>query len=369
MVKPALAQVELGIPHEQAEAGDYVAVPVINVSEIPDINIFQFRIAYNGQVLSFDDVQNINSKLGNAMFSVSEGDESSAFTLNGLNMTASSIPEGSVLFELVFHFCHDALACAQNGSMSQLDFVQDDTYLVFWDSENYQDVFYDIAFDNGSVYAGTPMHFVEVQLIGNGAVAINDSPYNEPLVLPAGSPVKLEAFPDADWEFLHWDVNGQYIKEDNPWEFTLEQNKEIIAYFLGDEVFVVSFLVENQDQELIYDAVLTFDGVENEPGHYVVHDVENGTYHYEVSKPCFMTVEGTVVVDNNDLDVQITMEEMPGDANGDGLVNSLDVLAVFAYFMGDIPDVFCHDNADVNQDQRINCLDAILMAHMFMKGD
>jgi len=49
----------------------------------------------------------------------------------------------------------------------------------------------------------------------------------------------------------------------------------------------------------------------------------------------------------------------PGDANGDGSVNIVDVVAVINYIIGNDPEPFIMENADVNGDGIINVLDAV----------
>ena len=49
----------------------------------------------------------------------------------------------------------------------------------------------------------------------------------------------------------------------------------------------------------------------------------------------------------------------PGDANGDGAVNVLDVVAIISHIMGSNPEPFIFENADVNGDGIINVLDAV----------
>ncbi len=67
----------------------------------------------------------------------------------------------------------------------------------------------------------------------------------------------------------------------------------------------------------------------------------------------------------------ITLPEtdIPGDANCDGVVNVLDVIAIANYYAGDIPDLFCFDNADVNGDGIIDVLDIIGTIEIFNNPD
>ncbi len=63
--------------------------------------------------------------------------------------------------------------------------------------------------------------------------------------------------------------------------------------------------------------------------------------------------------------VEVFLHEMSGDANGDGIVNVLDIIAIVSYFTGIIPDPFCFENADVNQDGSIDVLDVIGTINIF----
>lgn len=65
-------------------------------------------------------------------------------------------------------------------------------------------------------------------------------------------------------------------------------------------------------------------------------------------------------------EAQVFLNDEPGDANGDGIINVLDVITITAYFVGQDPEPFCYDNADVNQDGVINVLDVIGVVDIFM---
>ncbi|NLN96649.1 MAG: hypothetical protein GX128_10850 [Bacteroidales bacterium] len=59
-------------------------------------------------------------------------------------------------------------------------------------------------------------------------------------------------------------------------------------------------------------------------------------------------------------------EILPGDANGDGNVDALDIITIASYVMGLDPQPFIIDNADVNQDGVINLLDVIATANIIL---
>ncbi|HHN48003.1 MAG TPA: T9SS type A sorting domain-containing protein [Bacteroidales bacterium] len=62
------------------------------------------------------------------------------------------------------------------------------------------------------------------------------------------------------------------------------------------------------------------------------------------------------------------MPALPGDANCDGEVNVLDAITTVNYIMGNNPEPFCWDNADVTEDGIINVLDIIATVNIIMGG-
>ncbi len=58
----------------------------------------------------------------------------------------------------------------------------------------------------------------------------------------------------------------------------------------------------------------------------------------------------------------------PGDANCDGMVNVLDAITSVNYVMGQNPQPFCFENADVTQDGVINVLDIIGTVNIILGG-
>lgn len=60
-------------------------------------------------------------------------------------------------------------------------------------------------------------------------------------------------------------------------------------------------------------------------------------------------------------------EILYGDANDDGVVNVLDIIAVVNYIMGGNPDPFNFEAADVNNDGAINVLDIIFDTNIIME--
>ncbi len=84
--------------------------------------------------------------------------------------------------------------------------------------------------------------------------------------------------------------------------------------------------------------------------------------HWEVNGEFFSDEAQTIVQATGELDILAIFTEddiLLGDANLDGVVNLLDVIAITAYFLGQNPEPFSFVNADVNQDGIINILDIV----------
>jgi subtilisin family serine protease len=62
------------------------------------------------------------------------------------------------------------------------------------------------------------------------------------------------------------------------------------------------------------------------------------------------------------------MPDLPGDANCDSEVNVLDAITTVNSIMGNNPEPFCWDNADVTEDGIINVLDIIATVNIIMSG-
>lgn len=129
----------------------------------------------------------------------------------------------------------------------------------------------------------------------------------------------------------------------------------------------VSFDIMNEHGDDIESAVITFNGVDSDPGEYVFDGIEPGTYSYQVEKGCYETYTGEIHIAGNDEVVEVILEGIPGDANDDGMVNVLDPITVVNYYIELNPQPFCFYNADINNDGVINVIDVIGMIHLFAR--
>jgi hypothetical protein len=66
--------------------------------------------------------------------------------------------------------------------------------------------------------------------------------------------------------------------------------------------------------------------------------------------------------------VEVTSFGIPGDSNCDGEVNVLDVVTTVNFVLGNNPEPFCFENADVNEDGVINVIDVVGTVNIVIGG-
>lgn len=127
----------------------------------------------------------------------------------------------------------------------------------------------------------------------------------------------------------------------------------------------VHFDVKDENGHPVSDAIITFNDLENNPGDYVFHNVPPGIHSFSVSRMCFLSYEGEVTMEEQNVQVTVVLSTLPGDANADGIVNVLDIIGIVSYFLQEDVQPFCFDNADINNDGVIDILDVIAVVNIF----
>ena len=57
---------------------------------------------------------------------------------------------------------------------------------------------------------------------------------------------------------------------------------------------------------------------------------------------------------------------MKGDTNGDGTINSVDIVEIVKYLIGNKPNVLKEDAADINGDGVVNIADIVKLVSVIM---
>ena len=211
---------------------------------------------------------------------------------------------------------------------------------------------------------------VSIQRVFNAAFSITD---------PNGNPVQnaiisIDGESHAPGQYLVGDLeNGTYtFGIEAPGFLYYEGEFEIMDADVEIDVLLepgasnqVHFAVEDEYGNDIPNAIIILNGIENTPGNYVFHNIAPGTHNFEVHMDCYLTYEDQLTLTDQNVFVEVVLSQLAGDANDDGEVNVLDVIAVTNFYLDLDPQPFCFDNADINNDGVVDILDVISIVSIF----
>ncbi|MBW6479408.1 MAG: T9SS type A sorting domain-containing protein [Bacteroidales bacterium] len=145
---------------------------------------------------------------------------------------------------------------------------------------------------------------LSINISGEGIVNVNGNEFTQPMIFAEGSEITLEALAGAGYYFVEWqdDLTGN----ENPVTITMDDDKTITALFLPED-FTVTFIVKDENDQDITDAIITFDGTEYPAGQYLIENLTSGSYDWEVSREGYYTETGSVDVEGNE-EVTVILE-------------------------------------------------------------
>jgi hypothetical protein len=143
-----------------------------------------------------------------------------------------------------------------------------------------------------------------INISGEGSVNVNGNEYSQPMIFAEGSEVTLDALALEGYYFVEWE--GDLTGNENPVTLTMDDDKTITAVFLPED-FSVNFIVKDENDQEIPDAIITFDGTVYPAGQYLIENLTSGTYDWEVSREGYYTETGSVQVDGNE-EVTVILE-------------------------------------------------------------
>lgn len=175
----------------------------------------------------------------------------------------------------------------------------------------------------------------------------------------------IDAFP-GNYQF-HIEKEGY---EDHLDTFSLTDEPldiDIVMTSDGDpDTFTIGFSVIDEFGDNIDDAIITLGDITNEAGDYVFHNVPEGNHLWIAERLCHIEQQGEInLLQDADIETVLSLDHLTGDANGDGLVNVLDVINLANHWSNDYSVDFCFYNADAAEDGAINILDIIAIVNIF----
>ncbi len=161
---------------------------------------------------------------------------------------------------------------------------------------------------------GWPIFTVNFFVVGeNGTIeaSVDGEPISSGEKVEVGKDVVFTADPDEGFQVKEWTLNEEVVENHTAETFTVEgldKNITVTVEFeeIPPDTYTVTFYIEDEDGNLIENAVVTFNGIENKPGDYVFENIEEGTYDYKVEKDGYYTAEDQVFVDD-DITVEVKM--------------------------------------------------------------
>lgn len=220
-----------------------------------------------------------------------------------------------------------------------------------------------IVFYDQSTGTGTSYHLYAMRLNSNGDFVWESQSKPISTVNSTKTHTDIAQYANGQW-VLSW--TGNRTGAPNIFAQNIQPDGSL-GVVESDDFYSVTFHITNEAGNPVDHAVVVFNSTENEPGNYVFENISQGTYFYSVTGFCYVSISGEVTVSNQDVDIELVLPGIAGDANGDGVVDVLDVISVVNYFVGLNPQPFCFNNADTNQDGIINVVDIIEIINIFQE--
>ena len=121
--------------------------------------------------------------------------------------------------------------------------------------------------------------------------------------------VSLTATPNHGYRFLYWKEGQDTISTDATLEFIAgEEDRTIIAHFERN-LFTVTFLVQDENEEPIPDAIAVLGSTQNDTGDYVFENIEPGEYSYTIVHTDYPLAGGDIELVDEDISVTVIMKE------------------------------------------------------------
>ncbi len=181
-----------------------------------------------------------------------------------------------------------------------------------------------------------------------------------------GATATLTATANTGYTFINWTKNGTVVSTNPTYSFTVTEDANYVANFELNSYTITATANPTEGGAVTgagtYDhgATATLTATAN-TGYTFINWTKNGTVVSTNPTYSFTVTESASYVAN--------FEGLPGDANGDGMVNALDIVIIVNYIFGETPEEFFFDNADVNGDGAVNALDIVVIINLIFSKE
>ncbi len=179
-----------------------------------------------------------------------------------------------------------------------------------------------------------------------------------------GATATLTATANTGYTFINWTKNGTVVSTNPIYSFTITEDASYVANFELNSYTITVTANPIEGGTIIgagtynHGATAILMAASN-IGYTFINWTKNGAVVSTIPTYSFTVTEDVDLVANFETEVGL-----PGDANGDGMVNALDIVIIVNYIFGGTPDEFVFDNADINGDGVVNALDLVAIVNL-----
>ncbi len=187
-----------------------------------------------------------------------------------------------------------------------------------------------------------------------GGTVIGAGTYNH------GTTAILMATANTGYTYINWTKNGTVVSTNPTYSFTVTEDASYVANFELNSYTITATANPIEGGTVIgagtynHGATATLMTATN-TGYTFINWTKNGTVVSTEQTYSFTVTEDVDLVANF---------KLPGDANGDGTVNALDIVIIVNHIFGATPEEFVFDNADVNGDGVVDALDIVIIINL-----
>ncbi len=127
-----------------------------------------------------------------------------------------------------------------------------------------------------------------------------------------GKNIIFAANPFTNFQVKEWKVNNVIVDNNTTLAYTLmnlQADANVTVEFEAVPTYTVTFVVEDASQAAITNAIITFNGVQNNAGEYVFTGIYPGIYSYSVESSGYQAINLTTVGILGDSTITVTMQE------------------------------------------------------------
>ncbi|MBR5725822.1 MAG: dockerin type I repeat-containing protein, partial [Muribaculaceae bacterium] len=184
-----------------------------------------------------------------------------------------------------------------------------------------------------------------------------------------GATATLTATANTGYTFINWTEDGTVVSTEQTYSFTVTEDASYVANFELNS-YTITVTADPADGGTVtgagtYDhgATATLTATAN-TGYTFINWTKHGTIISTNPTYSFTVTEDADLVANFEAEVGL-----PGDANGDGMVNALDIVIIINHIFGETPEEFVFANADVNGDGVVDALDIVVIINLIFSKE